>query len=209
MKQVLRQHKIVFVILLILVIFLFYPFTIFFRGTIVPFYVNTFYRGSVKAAYTDTFTDLNKQLGNLGFVLSTKPPTCYNGVSDNGNAWFHYIAETVPCMQEAESQPLAVTDSFKSQWSAKSPKINASLLANGWVEGGNFGSDTRLTDLYKAFDPIYYHQTAYAKSFGKYKCDLQIQYANSSGEPGSSNNTKAYVRESCTRNVSFFGGYID
>jgi hypothetical protein len=209
MKSLLKRHKIAFAILLIVIIALFYPFTIFFRGTIVPLYVNTFYRGSVKTAYANTFTDLNRQLSDVGFVITPKPPTCYNGVSDNDNAWFHYIAETVPCMQQAESQPLAVTDSFKAQWAAQSPKINASSLASNWVEGGNFGSDTKLPDMYQTFDPEYGHQTAYAKSFGKYKCDLVIEYANYSGQPGSLENTKAYVRESCTRNVSFFGGYID
>jgi hypothetical protein len=209
MKRPLKQHKVVFAVLLTITVILFYLFTIFLRGTIVPLYVNTFYRGSVKTAYTNTFADLNKQLGSLGFVITQKAPTCYNGVSDEGNAWFHYIAETVPCMQEAESQPLAVTDSFKEQWSARSPQINASLLANGWVEGANFGSDNELVNLYKTLNPEYGHQTAYAKSFGKYKCDLVIEYANYSGQPGNENNTKAYVRESCTRNVSFFGGYID
>lgn len=209
MKSLLKRHKVAFVILLLVVIVLFYPFTIFFRGTVVPLYVNTFYRGSVKTAYANTFTDLNKELSDLGFTMTPKPPTCYNGVADNGNAWFHYIFETVPCMQEGESEPLTVTAKFKNQWLIAAPKINAYLLANNWIEGGNYGSDTTLVDLYAKFDPTYYHQTAYAKSFGKYKCDLQVQYASSSGQPGNENNTKAYVIESCTRNVSFFGGYVD
>ena len=203
------QNMAASVILIIMLIVFFYPITIFFRGTIVPFYVNTFYKGSVQNAYINTFSDFNSQINDLGFNILQKPPTCYNGVSDSGNAWFHYAAETVPCMQQAESQPVTVAEFFKKQWSDRSLKLNAYLLANNWVEGGSFESDTKLPNLYQSFDPQYGHQTAYAKSFGKYKCDLVIEYSNYSGRPSSFDNSEAYIRESCTRDVSFFGGYVD
>jgi hypothetical protein len=206
MKRSLKQHKIAFAILLFIIIVLFYPFTIFFRGSIVPLYVNTFYRGSVTDAYHKTFDSLNIQFITLGFKISEQAATCYNGVSDNGNAWFHYASETVPCLKTSNSQGLRPTAAFKKQWEALAPTIHAGLLANNWTDRTyNFGPNPKLADLYKVLDQAHY----YTKAFGKYKCDLTFEHANYSGQPSDENNNKASVRESCTRNVSFFGGYID
>jgi hypothetical protein len=199
--QHLKEHKWLYIIAAALVIVLFYPFTIFFRGTIVPLYANTFYKGSVDSAYHRVFDNLNGQLANLGIKTSEEAATCYNGVSDNGNAWFHYASETVPCMKQSETHPIVPDHSFKLQWSHNAPGINNTLLTNGW----RLDSNTSLVDLYQVLGA----STVYTKSFNKYECYVTFEYANYSGQSSTESNTKIDVRESCVRNVSFFGGYID
>jgi hypothetical protein len=193
------RKKIVFAVVLVLALPLLYPFSIYARGTLVPWYVHTFYRGSVDKAHSRIFANLNSQLHDLGFINQPAAATCYNGVSDNGNAWFHYIMETVPCMKETTTNSVLLTNNFTSKWKSVAPNIDGSLKADGWVEGGNYGSQARLPALYDEYTGSE-RQTAYAKTQGKYICDLIFSEDNT---------THTTIHEMCTRNVSFFGGYID
>jgi hypothetical protein len=185
----------------------FYLLAVLVRVYAVPLYVNTTYGHSVATEFAANFNSVNAQLKPLGFDLPMVKATCYNHVTDGGsNGYFHHFSETVPCTAESDSQSFAPTASFKTQWQDNAPKLSALLKSGGWIEGGNFESNTKLLVLYTNYDPVYSKQSAYSKTDGKFSCDLVFEYANYSGTPSNANNTKADVRETCTRNVAFFGG---
>lgn len=193
-------------VLILVALPLLYFASVFFRASVVPFYVNTFYRGSAAKKLTAAFSNINPQLNALGFEMSPQVSTCYNGISDNGNAWYHGISETVLCTSKIQSSSFVPSTRFKVSWKQAAPKLAKTLRNEGWKS--YYADVPNGTDLLNLYDD--YSRTAgaisYRKTDGKYSCELDLEYSNYSGQPSTNNNTKADVTEICQRYVSFFGG---
>ncbi len=175
------------------------------RPYIIPLYTNTFYRKSADGAFRSSFTDINIQLNGLGFDVSNTKSTCKNGISDSGDAWYHYFGETLECDTKMDTSRPRVTDKFRGKWNSGAPAIMHQLNEHGWVVENHDATRYSLTDLYNDFDQVYTAQVLYSKTLGKFSCTIEFSH----GPSATTENSDAYVFESCMRYVSYFGGYID
>ena len=201
------RRKRTYLYIAVALIILFYPLAIFIRADFVPFYANTFYRGSINQVFAKSFSSLNEQLNGLGFNTSQRHSTCYNGISDGGNAWYHGVSETVLCTTTVNSNQFVPSNTFKRNWKQTTPPIISVLKNTGWGSAANNYPNVTLENIYDAYDPQGYEKSVnYSKQEGNISCQLSIGYANSSGQPATNSNTTAYISETCQRYVSFFGG---
>jgi hypothetical protein len=102
------------------------------------------------------------------------------------------------------------------RWKGDSHRISAVLQTNGWTLTRNLvaGSDLPINSstqqsLSNIFEvpnrsPANQYASAinYSKKSDKIECSLSLSYANNGPSPVKS----IWLEESCTRNVSFFGG---
>jgi hypothetical protein len=160
--------------------------------------VNMLYQKPVQSKTNQFFRPLNAELSALGIKFSATHSTCLSGISDSGDAKYHLWHLTVECNAGTTSEPIAITAELRDQWKMMVPNIHKNLLADGWVEEGNYSSAFHLEEvLEKPYDG-YAINTAYSKQDGKYRCDLDFDASGA---------THLVVSKSCTRDVSFFGGY--
>lgn len=161
-------------------------------------YAQIFYRPSVSKTHNQTYKSLNSELERYGITFPIPNSTCLQGISDSGYARYHLWHLTVECSTDVESNNVAINDEKRSKWEQTAAALHATLALDGWVDGGNYSSPFRLQNLLEIPDDGYAINTAYSKKFGKYSCDLDFDATGAS---------RLKVYESCTRNVSFFGGY--
>lgn len=176
------------------------------RAKIIPAYTQLFYRKSSDGAFRSSFSDINAQLAKLDIHATRTHSTCLNGVSDSGDAWYHYFGETLICDTVAYSSKPKVTSDFRKHWDAQAPALAKQLARDNWkLDDGYQSTSYSLGSLYNTFDPVYTNSVRYTKTFGKFTCNIEFRHGPIWGGQVSDAN----VDESCQRYVSFFGGYID
>lgn len=181
-------------------VILFYPLAVFIRAEAVPFYANTFYRSNINKVFTLSFSGINQKLESLGFTFSPAASTCYNGISDSGNAWYHGASETVLCTTETDSNSVVASSQFKTQWPQAISQLQSELSGSGFLTDKADYNNTPDTALSNIFD-AYNQGVSFRKNIKNVTCEFRLDYGSLSGQPNSS-----YIIEKCQRYVSFFGG---
>lgn len=199
-----------------------YLFSIYFRGHVVPFYANTFYRRSVNKVFDDSFSPFNTELNQLGFDVSHKDSTCYNGLADNGDASFSGIKETVLCSTTIATAPIVPSASFITHWKKDIPNLQAKLISAGWKPDTANNQPFEHGSLVTIFDdPNSSNSLTYIHRLGSTHCQLVItnNYVSEDQQKyeakynplfykqnGLIAGQSADVHERCEHYINFFGG---
>ncbi len=212
----LRSRKFIAFIPIILVV-LVYLLTASIRGYLIPFYDNTVYQPGVNQTFTTTFSPINQLLKGLGFTkTSVYADSCYNGLSDGGSyALYHGLHETVQCEKQTETNTINVTGQFNLSGQASAPRLQQLLAGSYWqYDATNKASDVAsLASFYEDIPAIsnneageYGDDHGYNLTVGKTMCSFVINRSYYADGKQSVHTVQAYIDETCTRNVSLFGG---
>jgi hypothetical protein len=188
------KKKLIWVVLAIVI--LFYPLAVFIRAETVPFYANTFYRSGINKVFASSFSSINQQLRSSGFNFPPPTSTCYNGISDSGNAWYHDASETVLCTTKIDSDNYVSSSFSKAQWQQIAPQIESKLSASGFSidkADYNYTPGATLNNIFNSYD----QEVSFKKNIKNVACELRVN---------SRNPNQISISEICQRYVSFFGG---
>jgi hypothetical protein len=202
MKVKTRRTVLIVVIVLVVVSVLSFLGRGWIRGSVVPAYVNHFYRSGIDKDFDHDFLPLNAKLKTYGFTFNnsdTLQDQCYK------DAQYQGLQITVYCLKTRDSDTLPVTQGFIDKWKTTSPGLEKDLLSGGWQK--QHDEKQPIAEIYD--NPNSDVGTVYSKAHGKTLCTVtfgatQFPYGSTTFSQA---NEKTYVSEDCTRFVAFFDGY--
>lgn len=168
------------------------------RGFVIPAYVNHFYKEGVDKNFDREFSPLNHKLADYGFTFN-HPADVHDECWKGDSVFYQGLGETVPCLKTQSSDQRSFTSSFINQWKRSTPELEQYLLSNGWHKEWN--DKQPITEIYNNPSNDASVGVVYSKMDGKTRCEVSIFYNAFSPDL-----EKTFVNESCTRDVSFFGG---
>lgn len=164
------------------------------RGTFVPNYVDFFYHKGVSKTFDRELGPINEKLNQYGFTVNeqSRKDECWKEASSY--QWFYEgFRQTVKCMKYQQSNTLGYSNELSQKWEQTSPQLEQFIIENGWEK--QHDQNQKIDEILNPKQSI---GVNYTKRKGKIGCRLTIfNFKNPGG---------VRFSESCTRDVTFFGG---
>lgn len=168
------------------------------RSSLIPSYVDHFYQPHISKTFEQEFKPVNQQLKVFGFGFTDREGAYHQDGCHEPE--FSGFQESVFCVTSQVSDDIAFTDDFQQTWEQKSPDFEKYLLAHGWQKQWN--GYQPINEILANPNNDVSVGVVYAKSKGAIRCELSVSYYAQGGQA-----QKVGVHESCSRTISFLGGY--
>lgn len=173
------------------------------RGPLVHWYAETVYLKKVEHFFDKDFKDTTPRLASLGLSFNTGYTGYLDQASECHAPMYEVVSVSTYChkLYVNDNPGPAITTEFRERWRQESPGLEQYLLEKGWTKVWN--ADQPIDELLVRDDRGGSVGVNYRKYHDKITCELSIWYnAPSEQRPGELN-----ARQTCNREVEFFGGY--